>query len=279
MALGDFTRINTNLGALSALAALKDLSAQLGVSQTRLASGKRINEAGDDPAGFSIAQKFDIRARGLATALDSVGTFSNVLSIASGAIGNINDLLLQIRDLAVQGSTDTLGSDERAALEQQSDDLSAEVTRLQTQTNFAGQALLDGTFINKRVQTGSLGTENISLGITQNFSLASLGIADASLDFSTSALSSTTIGYIDGALTSVRLAAQTVGSLSNRLVTTQDALAVALNNTTAARSRIMDADVAAEQINVTRLQILQQLSTAQLAQSNVAPQTILALFK
>lgn len=279
MALGDFTRINTNLGALSALAALKDLSSQLSVSQNRLASGKRINDASDDPAGFSIGQKFDVRARGLATALDSVGTFSNALSITQGAIGNINDLLLQIRDLAVQGSTDTLGADERAALEQQSDDLSAEITRLQSQTNFAGQNLLDGTFTGKRVQTGSLGTENISVSLSQNFSLASLGIADAALDFSTSALSSTTIGTLDAALTTVRTNAQTVGSLANRLVTTQDALSVALTNTTAAKSRIMDADVAAEQINATRLQILQQLSTAQLAQVNTAPQTILALFK
>lgn len=279
MALGDFTRINTNLGALSALAALQDLSAQISISQNRLASGKRINSSSDDPAGFSIAQKFDVRARGLATALNSVGTFSNVLSIAQGAIGNINDLVLQIRDLAVQGASDTLGAEERAALEQQSDDLSAEITRLRDQTNFAGQNLLDGTFINKRVQTGSLGTENISMGITQNFSLASLGLADGSLDFSTSALASTTIGFIDGALASVRLATQNVGSLASRLVTTQDALSVALNNTIAAKSRIVDADVAAEQINVTRLQILQQLSTAQLAQANVAPQTILALFQ
>lgn len=279
MALGDFTRINTNLGALNALAALKDLSAQLGVSQARLASGKRINNASDDPAGFSIAQKFDVRARGLATALDAVGTFSNALSIAQGAIGNINDLVLQIRDLAVQGSTDTLGVDERNALEQQSNDLSAEITRLQSQTNFAGQNLIDGSFTGKRVQTGSLGTENISVSITQNFSLASLGITNASLDFSTSALSSTTIGFVDGALTSIRLAAQTVGSLSNRLVTTQDAIATSLTNTTAAKSRVLDADVAAEQVNATRLQILQQLSTAQLAQANTAPQTILALFK
>lgn len=279
MALGDSTRINTNLGAFQALRALQDIGAQLSATQRRLSTGKRINEAGDDPAGFSVAQKFDLRARGLATALDGVATFGNVLSVANGGIQNINDILLQMRDLVVQATSDNLGTDERNAIEQQTDDLSAEITRLRDQTTFAGQSLLNGSFVGRRVTTGSEATEFILLSITQDFSLASLGIVDASIDVTTSALASATLGRVDTALSTVRSQNQTVGSVANRLLTVQDAISVAITNVTAARARILDADVAAEQVNAVRLQILQQLATAQLAQANLQPQSILALFQ
>lgn len=279
MALGDSTRINTNLGAYQALRALQDIGAQLSATQRRLSTGKRINEAGDDPAGFSVAQKFDTRARGLATALDGVATFGNVLSVANGGIQNINDILLQIRDLVVQATSDNLGTDERNAIEQQTDDLSAEITRLRDQTTFAGQSLLNGSFVGRRVTTGSEAAEFILLSITQDFSLASLGIVDASIDVTTSALASATLVRVDSALSTVRTQNQTVGSVANRLLTVQDAISVAITNTTAAKARILDADVAAEQVNAVRLQILQQLATAQLAQSNLQPQSILALFQ
>lgn len=279
MAIGDLTRINTNIAAFNALNSLKNIGNQLGVSQLRLQSGKRINEAADDPAGFSIASKLTSRARGLATALDSVGTSTNLLSIAEGAAQSIHDNLLNMQDLIRQATSDNLGTSERNAIEQQIDDLSAEITRLRDATTFNGVKLIDGSFTGKRILTGSESTDTILTSITQDFSLASLGIQDGSLDVSTAALASTSLTYVDAALTSVRLEIQNIGSVSSRLRSISDNLSVAVTNTQAAKSRVLDADVAAEQVNAVRLQILQQLATAQLTQANSGPQQVLALFR
>lgn len=282
MAIGDLTRINTNIAAFNALNSLRSIGNQLGVTQLRLQSGKRINEAADDPAGFSIVGKLNARARGLATALDSVGTSTNLLSIAEGAMQSINDNLLNVRDLVLQATSSNLGTDERTALETQIDDLTAEISRLRDATTFNGNKLIDGTFTGKRVLTGSETTDTILMGISQDFdptSTTGLGLADASLDVSTAALASTTLGFVDTALGKVRTEIQKVGSLASRLRSVSDNLAVADTNTRAAASRIMDADVAAEQVNAVRLQILQQLATAQLSQANSGPQQVLALFR
>lgn len=279
MAIGDLTRINTNIAAFNALNSLKNIGNQLGVTQLRLQTGKRINEAADDPAGFSIVSRLNMRARGLATALDSVGTSTNLLSIAEGGAQSINDNLLNIRDLVLQATSDNLGTNERNALKQQISDLTNEITRLGTATTFNGQALLDGSFTGKNVLTGSETTDTITVGISQNFSLASLGITTASLAVDTAANASVSLANVSAALTSVSVQIQNIGSVSSRLRSVQDNLSVAITNTKAAASRIQDADVAAEQVNAVRLQILQQLATAQLTQANSAPQQVLALFR
>lgn len=279
MALGDINRINTNIAAFNALNALQHIGRQLGTAQLRLQSGKRINEAADDPAGFSISNKLDSRARGLATALDSASISTNLLSIAETAMQSVVGIMQDMQDLIRQATTSTIGTSERTAIETRLDDLSAEITRLRTQTTYNGVALIDGTFTGKRILTGSESTDTILMSITQDFSLASLGIADTSLDVSTEALASTSLTYVDAALVSARLEIQNVGSIVGRLRVVQDNLTVAITNTKAASARITDADIAAEQVNAVRLQILQQLATAQLSQANSQPQNVLALFR
>lgn len=279
MAIGDLTRINTNIAALNALNSLRSIGNQLGVSQLRLQTGKRINEAADDPAGFSIVGRLNQRARGLATALDSVGTSTNLLSIAEGGAQSINSNLLNIRDLVLQATSSNLGTSERTAIAQQISDLTAEITRLRDTTTFNGNKLLDGSFANKSVLTGSETTDTIQVGVSQDFSLASLGITTASLAVDTTANASVSLANVNASLTSVSLQIQTIGSVSARLRSVQDNLSVAVTNTKAAASRIQDADVAAEQVNAVRLQILQQLATAQLSQANTGPQQILTLFR
>lgn len=279
MAIGDLTRINTNIAALNALNSLKNIGNQLGITQQRLQTTKRINEAADDPSGFSMVSKLNSRARGLATALDSVGTSQNMLAIAEGAATTIHDNLLTIQDLIRSATSDNLGTSERAAIEQQIDDLATEITRLRDSTTFNGQALINGTFTGKRVLTGAEATDTILMSITQDFSLASLGIIDASLDVSTTTLASTSLTLVDAALVSVRLEIQNMGSLGSRLRGVTDNLSIAVINTKSAASRIQDADVAAEQVNAVRLQIMQQLATAQLSAANSAGQQVLALFR
>jgi len=279
MALADGNRINTNIAALNALNALIAANRQLSIHQLRLSTGRRINEAADDPAGFSISHRLANRARGLSIALDSIGTMTNLLSVAEAGLQSINEILEQMRDLVIQAMSDTLGTNERNAIEQQLDDLAAEIDRIASQTSFNGVPLLDGTFTSKRFQTGDTGTDSVSFSISQNFSAGSLGIADASLDVSTSSLASTSLGYVDSAISTVLTQIQQIGSMVQRLRTVENNLTAAITNTEAAKARILDADVAREQLEATRFQILQQLSTAQLAQANVAPSSVLALFR
>ena len=277
MAIGDANRINTNLSALSALNSLKDVNNALQISQLRLSTGKRINEAADDPSGYSIATSFDQRSRGLSVALDSVGTASNVLSIAEGSLNNINQIILNMRDLVVSGASDTMGTTERTAINTQLTSLRAEIDRIAGQTTFNGTRLLDGTFTSKRFQTGDTETDYISFGISSNFLAGSIGLANVSVGDSTAACNS--LASVNSAITTVTGQVQNIGSTVQRLRLVENNLTVAITNTTAAKSRILDADVAKEQVESTRLQIMRQLATAQLAQSNVAPQNVLSLFR
>jgi flagellin len=277
MAVGDSNRINSNVSALNALNSLMDINKHLQISQLRLSTGKRINEAADDPSGYSIATSFDQRARGLSVALDSVGTASNALSIAEGSLNNINQILLNMRDLVVQGASDTLGTTERNAINTQLNSLRAEVDRIASQTTFNGTALLDGSFTTKRFGTGDTASDYISFSISSNFNSTSIGLANVSVDSSTTA--SNSLASVNAAVTIVATQVQSIGSTVQRLRLVENNLSVAIVNTTAAKSRILDADVAKEQVESTRLQILRQLATAQLAQANVAPQNVLSLFR
>jgi flagellin len=277
MAVGDANRIGTNLGALNGLNSLADINKRLEISQLRLATGKRINEAADDPSGYSIANSFDKRARGLSVALDSVGMAGNALSIAEGALNNINQILLDMKDLVVQASSDTLGSTERAAINNQLTALRSEINRIGDQTTFNGTKLLGGAFIDKRFQTGDTESDYISFSISASYDSTSLGLSNVSVADSTSACNS--MASVDAAITTVAGQVQSIGSVVQRMRLVENNLSVAITNTTAAKSRILDADVAREQVESTRLQILRQLATAQLAQANTAPQTVLSLFR
>jgi len=277
MATGDATRINTNIPALNALNALNDVNKQLQISQLRLATGKRINQAADDPSGYSISVSFDKRARGLAVALDGVGTASNAMSIAEGAMNNLTEILLNMKDLVVQAASDVLGSTERTAINTQLDSLRSEMDRIASQTTFNGTKLLDGTFTNRRFQTGDTETDFISFSITSNFNSTSLSLANVSVTDSAAACNS--FASVNAAINIVSSQVQAIGSAVQRMRLVENNLNVAIVNTTAAKSRILDADVAKEQVNATRLQILRNLATAQLAQANVAPQSVLSLFQ
>jgi len=277
MAIGDASRINTNISALNALNSLKDINQKLEISQLRLSTGKRINESADDPSGYSIANSFDQRARGLSTALDSVGTAGNVMSIAEGSLMNVNQILLNMRDLVLQGASDTMGSTERTAINAQLTSLRAEIDRIASQTAFNGNNLLDGTFTDKRFQTGDTASDYISFSISSNFNSTSIGLADVSVD--DSAAASNSLAGVNDAITLVTSQVQMIGSAVQRFRLVENNLSVAITNTTAAKSRILDVDVAQEQVESTRLQILRQLTTAQLAQANTAPQSVLSLFR
>lgn len=298
MALGDATRINTNIAAFNALAALKTINRDLEQRQLKLATGKRINEVSDDPAGFVISKRLGARSRGLSAALDNVGTTKNVLAIAEGGLSNISDILIRMKELVTQAANDTMGSAERNAVFSEIKQLAQEIDDIVQETTFNYNKLLDGTFTGRSFQTGEettatlrfdLARNNSSTGLKITFDVSGPGtpttlsiqdVANATLGkLFTSEGCSQAIAVINGAIEIVSDSLQNIGSISSRLTVKEATLRIGITNTEAAKSRILDADMASEQLQSTRLQILQQTATAQLAQANVAPQNVLALFQ
>ncbi len=279
MANADLTRINTNIAALNALNALREVNAKLALHQLRLATGRRINSAADDPAGMTFAKKLDSRARGLAVARDNIGDVQNLLSVAEGGIQNISEILITMKEKILQAANDTLGSSERAAVEAQLDDLAAEIDQIVQSTTWGGVSLLDGTYTSKQFQVGEQSTDTLSFSISQDHRASALGVADSDLDVSTATLASAALAAVNSAINTVNSSLQSIGSASARMQIKEANISVAITNVMASYSRIYNADMAMEQLEATKYLVLQQTATAMLAQANLAPQTILTLIR
>jgi len=280
MAIGDSTRINTNIAAYNALNSLKSVNRNLEVSQLRLATGLRINEVADDPAGFVISKRLEARSRGLSSALDNVGTAKNLLAVAEGGLLNISDILVTIKEKLTQAASDTLGSAERNAIKTEIDQLTAEIDDIVSETTFNNTPLINGTFTGVSFQTGEGTTNTLVINISQNHSSTGLNITSdvVSSKVFTATGASSALNAINTAIETVSNSLQEVGASVSRLSVKEATLSVAITNTEASKSRILDADIANEQLNSTRLLILQQTAMAQLAQANITPQNVLALF-
>ena len=270
----DGFRIATNIGAMNAYNALTTINHQLQVAQLQLATGKRINSAGDDPAGYTIGTKLQARSAGLSQALTNVGDAQSVLSTAEGGLQAINNILISVKTLVTQAGNAGLASSELQALVTQVNDYMSEVGQIISQTKFNGQALIDTTFTGKSFQVGADSGDTLSVGISTAVDSASLSLNTITTTNIASALSS-----VDNAINTVSSALQYVGSLDSRLSFKEQVLNTSITNVDAAQSRIMDADIAAQQVQATKLQILQQTATVQLAQANSTPGGILRLFQ
>jgi len=281
MAIGDTVRINTNIAAFNALNALKSVNAELEKSQLKLATGKRINEVADDPAGFVISKRLDGRQRGLSVALDNVGTTKNVLSIAEGGLINISEILVTIKEKVTQAANDTLGQAERSAISNEISQLVNEIDDIVDETQFNNIKLIDGTYTGKSYQTGEATVDTLIFAINQDNTPTGLGIGSTELSgrVFTATGSSVALSNVNDAIELVSTSLQDIGATISRLSVKEKTLSVAITNTAASKGRILDADIAKEQLKSTQLQILQQTATAQLAQANVAPQNVLALFR
>jgi flagellin len=275
MAFSSGSRINTNIGALNSFNALNNVNTQIGAVQMRLASGKRINSAADDPAGYTLAKKLTARSRSLAQASNNVGEMKNILSVAEGGLASINDIYVGIKEKLIQASNGSYSTDERNALATQINDMLNEVDDIIAQTKFNNTQLLDNNFTGRSFQVGADNGETVTITMDANIDSSTLGLTGI-----TSASTFTSfIASIDTAISTVSLELQYVGSLVNRLDVKEANLQTAITNTEAAKSRIEDADMAKEQLEATKLQILQQTATVQLAQANAAPQGVLQLFR
>jgi flagellin len=272
----DGFRIATNIGAMNAYNALNTINQQLQTSQLQLATGKRINSAGDDPAGYTIGTKLQARSAGLSQALTNVGDAQSVLSTAEGGLQAINNILINVKTLVTQAGNAGLGSDELQAIVTQVNDYMNEIQQTISQTKFNGQALVDTTFTGKSFQVGADSGDTLAVSISTAVDSSSLGLSALS---TVNIGSGTTLTSVDSAINTVSQVLQYVGSLESRLSFKEQVLNTSITNVDAATSRIMDADIAAQQVNATKLQILQQTATVQLAQANSTPGGILRLFQ
>jgi len=155
MADNDVTRIAGNIGAMNALYSLQNINKQLSIHQTRLATGKRINSAADDPAGLAISTKMMARSEGLKTALSNIGDAKNLLAVAESGLGRINDILIQMRNKAEQAASETMGDEERLIVKDQLAAYSTQIDDIVNQTKWNSVGLLDGTKSTWTFQTGA----------------------------------------------------------------------------------------------------------------------------
>ncbi len=281
MSFGDLTRINTNLQAISSLNALQKVNSEMGTRQLRLATGSKINRAEDDSAGYTIAKKLQARVRGQAKALDNIGDAKSMLTVAEGSLNSVMDILQTMKEKTVQAANDTLGTDERSAIKNELNALSAEVGDILGGTTFNGTSLFSsaggGTSFEFQVNAEDGDTFTASIA-TVGVGVSGMSVATGNLQVSTATSAGATLARIDTAIDTVASTLASVGDSQKRLSFKQDNLTVSMNNYEAARSRIEDADFAKEQMEIVKLQILQQTGTASLAQANMGPQSILSLF-
>ncbi len=278
MSFGDFSRINTNVQALGSLRSLQGTNNELGMRQLRLSTGSRLNRAEDDTAGYGIAKKLQAKVRGQAQALSNIGDAKSMLTVAEGSLNSMMDILQNMKEKTIQAANDTLGSSERTAIKNELDALSAEITDIIGDSDFNGVSLFSGTgTASFSFQVNAESADTFAATIT-SISVTNLGVAAASLVVTSAANASTTLDQVDTAIQTLADKVSSVGDSQKRLTYKEQNLSVSMNNYESARSRIADADFAREQMEIVKLQILQQTGTASLAQANSAPQAVLSLF-
>lgn len=277
--------INTNVSSMNAQRQLGVNTSALQKSMERLSSGFRINRASDDAAGLQISENLRAQIRGSKKALDNVQDGINVLNIAEGGMAVITDNLQRMRELAVQAANDTYSAAQRTAIEEELDQLAAEITRISDSVEFNGVNLLDGSNANFIIQLGPNETVNDELDLATagaanpfgDIDATVLGVNDAAIVVTSNANSQLAIASIDTALSTVNTRRSTIGALTNRLESAGQNLQISMENLSSSESRIRNVDVAAESANLVRNQILQQASAAMLSQANQGPGLALQL--
>ncbi|MBF0414630.1 MAG: flagellin FliC [Magnetococcales bacterium] len=275
--------INTNVSSLNAQRRLTSSTNTLGKTFERLSSGLRINRAGDDAAGLSISTRMTAQVRGTTQAIRNANDAISLTQVAEGALNETTSALQRIRELTVQAVNDTNRAADRTDIQREIKQLLSEIDRISTTTKFNKVALLSGGFATgKKFQVGPDGAQTIQMSIRNAttsglFSgTAGTGSINVSITNATGSFNKL-IGRIDSALDSVSDIRAMLGAYQNRFEAVIANLSNMVENTSAARSRILDADIAAETASLTKNSILQQAGTAILAQANQQPQIALKL--
>ena len=277
--------INTNVASLNAQRSLSASGAELKTAMERLSSGKQINSASDDAAGFAIAERMTAQIRGLNMAAKNAGDGLSMLSTIENATNDITDMLQRVRELAVQAVNDTNSSEDRGYLQTEVTQLVAEIDRVATDTQYNGRNVFvdfigsgsgESAVAGGKIQVGTEGNQTIDFTID---SVSSNALGVNSIDVSTGAGATQALSLVDAAIEKVAGDRAEYGAVQNRLEYSVSNLLNVAEFTTAARSRIEDADFAAESARLSKAQVLQQSGTAMLAQANASQQLALSLFR
>ena len=272
--------VKTNTAASNALTALNRTSRSLSRSFERISSGLRISRAADDAAGLGVAENLRAAHTSATVASRNVNDGISIIAVAEGATNEVSNILVRMRELAVQSASETLGTEQRAYIQTEYTELADEVSRIAAVTEFNGQQLTNTgtTFLD--VQVGINATSNDRITITLgDLRATSLGVDSGSLSLSTAANASTAITTIDKALTAMNTFRATFGSVENRLGSALNNLETYIETTTAAESGIRDADFGYETAQLAQNQILQQAGVSLLTQAKGLNQAALGLLQ
>jgi len=272
-------RIATNVAALNTQKNLTGIKLNLDRSFERLSSGNRINRASDDAAGLAISENLKALIRGYRQADRNANDGISLVQVAEGSLNEVSNMLIRLRELAVQASSDTIGDTERKFVDVEYQQLKSEMQRITESTTFNGYDLLNGTGGVIDIQVGVKNNpfqDRISFNASAaNATLEALGVSVETV--ATKEAAQMSLDVVDNALVSVNAIRANFGALQNRLVSTSQNLKVADENYSAANSRIRDADIAAETTEMTRNNILQQAAVSVLSQANSSQQLALKL--
>ena len=292
--------VNTNVPSLQVQRNLNAATDKLNTAIERMTTGLKINRAADDAAGLYIASGLETQIRGSEVAEGNIQTGVNILQIAEGDLSLIEEHILRVRDLATQAASDYYSTEARQAMADEAEQRIEEINRIAKASNFNGLNLLDGTLTDMRLQIGPDSEEDTNAltitGVFGNASAETIGLvaddddiaadmtkyfvagdAGASPATKASAEAAKFIGICDTALNTITTKRAAIGAVQNRLDSAYNSLLVQVENLTAAKSTIMDADIAKESSEYTKQQILQQAASSLLVQANQAPSIALNL--
>lgn len=268
--------VRTNTMANNAFRQLGMNNNQVSKSLEKLASGYRINRAGDDAAGLAISESMKAQIKGLEAASSNSQDAISLVQTAEGALTEVHDMLNRMVELATKAANGTYTDDQRGNYQDEITQLQAEIDRIATSTKFNDTVLLDGSFQNKGMQVGTSATETISVSI-DDMQAAALGVSGVNVSSQTGA--SAAIQNINDAINTVSDTRSLLGATQNRLEHTINNLDTTAENLSAANSRIRDTDMAKEMMKYTQMNVLVQSAQAMLAQANQQPQSVLQLLQ
>lgn len=274
-------RINTNVASLNAQRNLHGTRLSMNKSLEKLSSGQRINRAGDDAAGLAISENLKAQVRGLKQAERNAEDGISLVQIAEGALAETSNILIRLRELAVQAASDTIGPTERKFLNVEFEQLTSEIDRIANSTEFNRVPLLNGTGAVFDIQIGTR-NDPISDRLTFDASSADVNVAALGLNLASVAdkiSSQNSLASIDQAIISVSGIRADFGALQNRLQSTVNNIQVSVENLSAANSRVRDTDVASETAELTKQNILMTAGTSVLAQANSSTKNALNLIQ
>ena len=283
--------INTNLNSLTAQRNLRTSQSSLAMSMQRLSSGLRVNSAKDDAAGLAIAERMTSQVRGMNVSIRNANDGISMAQTAEGALGKVADSLQRMRELSVQSANATNSNSDKDSLDKEFGELSKEIQRVLGGTSFNGQHMLGTDAKAFTFQVGANTTSNDTIDITTTDLTAdatitavagtdNTGAARAVIDSTASAATiKGVIDNIDVALSTVNDKRAVMGASQSRFDSVITNLQISVENQSAARSRIMDTDFAAETANLSRSQILQQAGNAMVAQANQLPNQVMTLLR